>query len=635
MLGFAPVLYLALRGGGYDLVIRSEVGLAGWWIVFLGVLVGVLPLQRFGRLAWVALALLGAFALWTGVAAAWSQSAENTVAELGRVLAYLGFFVLGLCVVRRDTLRELATGMGVAFGVISALAVLSRLDPSLFGANQVAAFFPGAEARLSYPLNYANGTAEFVAIGIPLLLLIATSGRTLAGRALGAAAIPVAVLALVFTVSRGGIVAAVIAALAFYALSPDRLPKLAAGLPAAAGSAILVGALVDRVALRNGLSTPLAVSQRHQLTFLALAVCTGVAAARVLIDLVGRQIARPRALRISRPQARWLTATLLAVALLVAIAAGIPGKLAHQWRVFKQPAHVAVGTGNVYSRLGTSAGSDLYQYWVADVHAFETSPLSGIGPDTFQFYWAQHAPTTEPARNGHSLYLQTLAETGVVGLVLIMGFFLVLLGTGVRRALDRSERTRVRTTLAAATAALLAFCVAAGYDWLWQLPAVALVALLLGAAILASRKPAIRASSESPMAGRRSTVLRGLAAVAAVCAMIAIAIPYGATVAIRSSQANVSAGRLDAALGDAATAQHLEPYAATPRLQRALIAERAGDLREARAAIAEATAREPSSEIWLVRARIDGESGLERAAASDYRRAHALNPRSGTTALGR
>ena len=57
-LGFAPVLYLALRGGGYDLVIRSEVGLAAWWLVLLGVLAGVLSLRQIGRLGWLCLALL-------------------------------------------------------------------------------------------------------------------------------------------------------------------------------------------------------------------------------------------------------------------------------------------------------------------------------------------------------------------------------------------------------------------------------------------------------------------------------------------------------------------------------------------------------------------------------------------------
>ena len=47
-LGFAPVLYLALRGGGYDTVVYSEVALAAWWIVLVGAVAGVLPLQRLG-----------------------------------------------------------------------------------------------------------------------------------------------------------------------------------------------------------------------------------------------------------------------------------------------------------------------------------------------------------------------------------------------------------------------------------------------------------------------------------------------------------------------------------------------------------------------------------------------------------
>src|SRR5947209_5764751 len=96
-LGLAPVLYLALRGGGYDTVVYSEVGLAAWWLVLLGALIGVMPLQRLGRLAWVTGGLLGAFVLWTLIASGWSSSAERTVTEVGRVATYLGFFVLGLC----------------------------------------------------------------------------------------------------------------------------------------------------------------------------------------------------------------------------------------------------------------------------------------------------------------------------------------------------------------------------------------------------------------------------------------------------------------------------------------------------------------------------------------------------------
>ena len=166
---------------------------------------------------------------------------------------------------------------------------------------------------------------------------------------------------------------------------------------------------------------------------------------------------------------------------------------------------------------------------------------------------------------------------------------------------------------------------------MWQLAAIALVAPLLGVAILASEPdPVVHVDVRE----RRWPTRLGLAALA-LLATVAIGIPFGTTAAIRSSQADVSDGNLSAALDAAATAQRLEPYAASPRLQRALILERSGDLRDARAAIAQATARESTDwSIWLVRARIDAESGHEAAAAGDYRRAHELNPLSPTTAYG-
>jgi hypothetical protein len=187
--------------------------------------------------------------------------------------------------------------------------------------------------------------------------------------------------------------------------------------------------------------------------------------------------------------------------------------------------------------------------------------------------------------------------------------------------------------LAGATAALLAFCTAAAFDWVWQLAVVPLVALLVGAAILTT-DPDERIETEPPRHAGWAT--RMPPAVVALCAIGAIAIPFGATAAIRASQAQVKAGHLTAALDDAVTAQHLEPYAATPRLQQAVILEQQGDVRAARIAIAQATRREPTNwRLWLVRARIDAESGHEREAARDYRRAHGLNPLSPATALGR
>ena len=45
-LGFVLPLYLAMRGGGYEAVLRDQVGVALWWILLVGVLVGALPARN-------------------------------------------------------------------------------------------------------------------------------------------------------------------------------------------------------------------------------------------------------------------------------------------------------------------------------------------------------------------------------------------------------------------------------------------------------------------------------------------------------------------------------------------------------------------------------------------------------------
>src|SRR3954464_1318348 len=77
LLGFALVAYLAFSNGGYDPIVRSEVGIALWWLVLIGVVVGILPV-RLPVIGWVAVGLLAAFALWTVLSTGWSESAERS-----------------------------------------------------------------------------------------------------------------------------------------------------------------------------------------------------------------------------------------------------------------------------------------------------------------------------------------------------------------------------------------------------------------------------------------------------------------------------------------------------------------------------------------------------------------------------
>ena len=149
-LAFAVVAYLALCNGGYDTIVRSQVGIAVWWIVLLGALAGVLPM-RFGRAGWAAIGLLGGFALWTGLATGWSESADRTSIEFGRVAMYLGVLVLAIVLQGCAAARNTINGLACAIGGVTCLAVLSRLHPGWFRrvstSSSLAAAFRGDVRR--------------------------------------------------------------------------------------------------------------------------------------------------------------------------------------------------------------------------------------------------------------------------------------------------------------------------------------------------------------------------------------------------------------------------------------------------------------------------------------------------------
>ncbi|MHB1859993.1 MAG: tetratricopeptide repeat protein [Solirubrobacteraceae bacterium] len=619
-LGFAPVLYLALAGGGYDLVVHSQAGIAAWWIVLCGAAAGVLPAMRLRRGAWVALGALLAYLAWNLVGISWSSSAERSLEAAGMVAVYAGFFALGVLALNATRLRCLINGMACALAIVGVMAVLSRLHPQWFARDQVAVFF-GPQRRLNYPVNYADALGELLAMGVPVLLGVSARARTLAGGALAAAALPVLCLGIVLSISRGGAIAAVAGVAALLILLPDRLPAIATAVIAAAGSAVAVDALLQRAALRNNLTTHEAVLQRGQMIVILLAVCAGVALVHVAVALWSRHASRPAWMRPSRRRVSAISGLAAAAAIVVALAAGAPAALSHEWRQFQRVNSVGVSPTNGFTRFGTLSGSHRYQYWQAALSAFETNELHGIGPGTFQFWWLAHNSVSEYVRNAHSLYMEALAELGLVGLALLLAFVVGLIGFGAWRCVH--EPPSSRRALAIAVAAFTVFAICAAYDWVWQISVIPVAAMLLGAGIVAADRRA-----DAP-AGRCRSAGRVIFALAALGCLGAIAIPMASTVAVRESESAVRSGHLAAALGDAASAQAIEPYAATPRLQQALVLEQEGRYREAARAAAEATARSPQDwQLWLVRSRIDAEAGDPREALAEYRRARSLNPRS-------
>jgi hypothetical protein len=616
LLCFGLVAYLGLEGGGYDPLVNNQIGIAVWWILLAGVLVGALPRRRPGRLAWAALGLFAAFVAWTALSLGWTESVDRTWADIARVGGYLGVF--GLAVFSRGPRESQRVIGAVAAGIVlvAGVGLLSRLHPAWFPTATQTAGFVSDRERLSYPIDYWNGLAGLIAIGLPLLVQLATCARSLLYRALAAAALPAMMLTIFLTLSRGGIAAAVLALAIFVALTSDRLPKLLTLLVAGAGGAILIVAAEGRDALQHGLLNAIARQQGSEMLWIVAIVCLVVGLSQAALfsrRLSGR---RPAWTRVSRRRATIATAAAALVLLIAALALGAPGRVSHGWDEFKRGG----GPGSGAGRLGSVAGQSRYQLWSAAVRENATKPLTGTGSGTFEYWWARDGDTDETVRDTHSLYLQSLGELGIVGLALIAALLLTILAAGVRRLLAATPRARPK--IAATLAGFLAFCITATFDWMWQIPVLAVAMLLLGSILVMS--PA----SDGPSRGLRIPARLALAA-AALAAIVAIAIPLATTSLVRQSEADARAGSFSVALEKARSAQNVQPDAATPRLQQALVLEAQGELTPAGEAARAATERESTNwRTWLVLSRIEAERGEAKAAVGAYRRAKSLNPRS-------
>jgi hypothetical protein len=407
--------------------------------------------------------------------------------------------------------------------------------------------------------------------------------------------------------------------LAFFAFSPSRVERLATALVTAAGSGALILAASHRPAIEQGLVNAAARHQGDTLLAALVMVCAGVALAQTGVALAVRHGTPPRWLTFSPRRARALLLGGVAACVIVALLAGAPARLSHAWQDFKHPSAAALRQDSI-ARFGTASGNGRYDYWKVAIDATSGRLLEGSGAGTYQLLWSPRAPYFSYVQNAHSLYVETLAETGLVGLVLLGGFFVAVLGATVTLILRSGYEARVRA--AGVAGAMFAFCVAAASDWIWQVPALPAAFLLLAAAVLAPPRA-------SGLGGGASLPLRIGAVALAASSLFAIAIPMATVSSVQQSQAAVLGGDPARALADARTAVRLEPSAATPQIQLALVLELQGQVRQALTSALAATNDEPGNwSGWLVVSRLEAEAGHPTASLAAYRRSRSLNPRS-------
>jgi O-Antigen ligase len=432
------------------------------------------------RPALVFFASFAAFVLWQAASIAWSIQPARSWDYANRGLVYLAFAAVG-ALLGGVAPRRLAYAAAVLLGALFVWALAAKVIPALYPDY-------GRLARLRYPLGYWNELAVLAAASVPIGLWLARRVRLAAGLLLYAALIVV-----LLTYSRVGIVLSVLVALVYLALDERRLESI--GVIAVAwivGSAVAgIGLLLPGV---SDDGRPHHVRVHDGLLFgLALLVGAGVVVL-VLRYLVTRAVNA----RVVRAVAILLA--VLAVAALAAsvVRAGGPGRwLSDRWHEFSNP--VSAQLGNTKGRVVSVSSSNRWRWWQEAWNAFTDHPAQGTGAGTFGLTDRIQRNSPLAVIEPHSTPLQFLSELGLIGF-LLYGAVLVAL----------ARRTFLPLGLAIAVCVLHSFV-----DIDWDYIAVQGPLFLLVGALIAG-----------PPTARRGWLPAVAAGVCALAAIYSLASPW-------------------------------------------------------------------------------------------------------------
>jgi O-Antigen ligase len=423
-----PALGAAQGGFSPDAWVWS--GTIAAWLAALGLFLG--DSARLRRDVWWVLAAASLLA-WTLASAVWSAEPGQSVLEARRMLVYAAI-VLALVVLARrrsSTLLLAATHAGVAALVLYALArylIGSRTNLEFEG------------HLLTEPLGYANAIGILAAMAIILSLARAAQADSPPLRAAAGALVPPLSLALFLTGSHASWLALAIGLATMAALTAERwaLRRTVAALAPAATVAVAFGQF-------SKLATPSTPRVGGLVVALVAVVCAAAGALTLRLWPPRRTAPSPPQAPVSR---RLAFAGVLAIAGATALT-------------------VALGGSN----------EPRASYYHVAWHEFAAHPLLGSGAGTFGHYWlgSGRVAAWGGALDAHSLYLETLAELGPIGLCLLAVFLFY--------PLKRAIGGRALGPVPAAAGAATAFLVHAGVDWDWELPAVVIAGLACAAVV--------------------------------------------------------------------------------------------------------------------------------------------------------
>jgi O-antigen ligase len=420
---------LSVVQGGYQPDTWVWAGAIAAW----GCAVAVVLTQDGGALrrAWPWVAASGALLLWTLASTAWSVHATQSLLEARRTLLYAAVVLALTMLARREASRLLVPATHAAVSLLFVYA-LARYLLGVRHNNTFEAYL------LSEPLGYANAVGILAALGILLALGLAAASGAAVPRAAAASTVPLLATALGFSGSTASYLALGVGLAVIALLSPAVSRLLAAAALVAPATAI--AAALAFYSRRADVGDPRISGPVLLASLLACAALAAVAVLRIRLPDADAYGSRARR----------------AVLVLVVV--------------------LALGGAAAVAHSGSSQPRTSY-FHVAWHDQVLPHPLLGTGAGTFGHYWTHSGRVLDfgGALDAHSLYLETLAELGPVGLLLLAAMLLLPLRGVIRH--------RFAPHVPAAAGAYIAFLVHAGLDWDWEMPVVVVAALCCAAAV--------------------------------------------------------------------------------------------------------------------------------------------------------
>ena len=526
----AAILAAALAGVAFLAKGGTELGrssaaevlllLAGGALVAAAILYG--PAGRIHG-GWSVLGLAALTAL-TALSLLWSVAPELTFIDAGRALAYLAVFAAAVGAARLWPRESPTVAKGVLGGaaVVVAYALASRVWPGALAEDELS-------NRIGQPFGYWNAVGTTAALMLPPALWLGSRRvGSLAGNALAYPALGLAVLGILLSQSRGALAAGLIAAIVWFAFVPLRLRSLPVLLvPSLAVVPVAAWALSKDAFSKGG--QPLAVREDVAGEFGVLVVLM-----LLLVGLVGagvelrlRRGAPPARLRRRIGIAAIATACAVPLVLFTSVAfsdRGLGGTIDD--RIDELTSESADQPGEGAARFG-AASSSRGLYWREAGKVFADKRMTGTGAGTFAISRLRHRKTHLVSRHAHGFVPQTMADTGILGLLATLALLAAWLAaaaraTGVvlpvrREGAERPRRdwTGERIAVVALALCALAFGLQSIIDWTWFVHGPAVMALVAGG-FVAGRGPVSTLAGEAGTAElprpepARWTTLRGV-----------------------------------------------------------------------------------------------------------------------------